>query len=157
MMLFGKSLALSALSPLVRYGSVAALGAFASWYVTDTYHDWKFERAEAKHAAYKTRVQEATLAAFVAAQKASAAVHEYTSRVIVVYRDRAQQLTAIETEAKIEIDRSAIPDCRLPDGVRDKLNSLRGRAASIVDDSYRASSAVPESGRSGRLPREPRQ
>ena len=129
-------------------GSVALVAA-VSWYVTDTYKDMK-------HAAYVAKVQAATLEAYVAISAAKKHVDEYTSRVIVVYRDRAQQLTAIETEAKREIDPSAIPECRLPDRVRDSLNTIRGRASGIVDDSYRASSAVPETGRAGRLPREPR-
>lgn len=156
MMIFGTSLALSALSPLVRYGAVAALGALASGFVVDWYHDAKLQRVEAAHAAYKARVTEATLAAFVAAQKASDAVRNIADSVVVVYRDRITTLKQSESEALNAIAANPLPECRLSDGLRDQINAIRGRAASVVNDSYGTKNAVPPAVRSGREPRQPR-
>jgi hypothetical protein len=155
-MLFGQSLALAALSPVIRYGAAALVGVALTWFASSTFYGARLSRTEAVHAAYRERVQQATLNAYIAASKAREAIAAYTSRATVIYIDRAQKISTLETKAKNEINVATLPDCRLPDGVRDSLNAIRSSAANIIDDAYRVQDAVPQTERVGRIAREPR-
>ena len=64
---------------------------------------------------------------------------------MTVYRDR---IKTIEASTNVQIDPSGVPDCRLPDGVRDAVNSARANANSA--STRRAETGMPAATNDGR-------
>jgi hypothetical protein len=127
MMFFGSPLALSALSPLVRYGGVAALGAFASWYATDWYHDAKYARLKLSHA-------EALAEAQKKVAESESKIGAIREKVTTRYITKTVQVESASKEANrvIETDPTPAltdPRCAWPDSVRDAVNRARATGA----------------------------
>jgi len=140
-------------------GSLALMtGGYFAWqhYVAAPYREQGRVEVQTKFDAYKTKVT----AAAEAAQKAVdvlAAQHLATSNAASRKFDRQTVVINQTTqEAKRVIESAPIPDCVLPDGVRDAINTARRGAAASVGGSYEPQSAVRETGRDERQAREPR-
>jgi hypothetical protein len=140
-------------------GSLALMtGGYFAWqhYVAEPYRQQGRVEVQTKFDAYKTKVT----AAAEAAQKAVdvlAAQHLATSNAASRKFDRQTVVINQTTqEAKRVIESAPIPDCVLPDGVRDAINTARRGAAASVGGSYEPQSAVRETGRDERQAREPR-
>jgi len=133
-------------------------GGYFAWqhYVAAPYREQGRVEVQTKFDAYKTKVT----AAAEAAQKAVdvlAAQHLATSNAASRKFDRQTVVINQTTqEAKRVIESAPIPDCVLPDGVRDAINTARRGAAASVGGSYEPQSAVRETGRDDRQAREPR-
>ena len=140
-------------------GSLALMtGGYFAWqhYVAEPYRQQGRVEIQAKFDAYKTKVT----AAAEAAQKAVdilAAQHLATANAASSKFDRQTVVINQTTqEAKRVIESAPMPDCALPDGVRDAINTARRGAAASVGGSYEPQSAVRETGRDNRQAREPR-
>ena len=140
-------------------GSLALMtGGYFAWqhYVAAPYREQGRVEVQTKFDAYKTKVT----AAAEAAQKAVdvlAAQHLATSNAASRKFDRQTVVINQTTqEAKRVIESAPMPDCSLPDGVRDAVNTARRGAAASVGGSYEPQSAVRETGRDNRQAREPR-
>ena len=110
---------------------------------------WYIGHQSDKHEAYKAKVIAATVKAEQAAIATTKAIANIGEQRVTVYRDRIKTIEAINA-----IDTSGTPDCRLPDGVRDAVNSARANANSA--SARRAEAGVPTATNDGRQPREPR-
>lgn len=110
---------------------------------------WYIGHQSDKHEAYKSKVIAATVKAEQAAIATTKAIANIGEQRVTVYRDRIKTIEAINA-----IDTSGTPDCRLPDGVRDAVNSARANANSA--SSRRAEAGMPAATADGRQPREPR-
>jgi hypothetical protein len=148
-------------NPIVLYivGSLALMtGGYFAWqhYVAEPYRQQGRVEIQAKFDAYKTKVT----AAAETAQKAVdilAAQHLATADAAGRKFDRQTVVINQTTqEAKRVIESAPMPDCALPDGVRDAINTARRGAAASVGGSYEPQSAVRETGRDDRQAREPR-
>ena len=140
-------------------GSLALMaGGYFAWqhYVAEPYRQQGRVEIQTKFDAYKTKVTTAA----EAAQKAvdiQAAQHLATSNAASRKFDRQTVVINQTTqEAKRVIESAPMPDCALPDGVRDAVNTARRGAAASVGGSYEPQSAVRETGRDERQAREPR-
>lgn len=110
---------------------------------------WYIGHLNDKHEAYKSKVIAATVKAEQAAIATTKAIANIGEQRVTVYRDRIKTIEAINA-----IDTSGTPDCRLPDGVRDAVNSARANANSA--SSRRTETGMPATSNDGRQPREPR-
>ena len=110
---------------------------------------WYIGRLNDKHEAYRNKVIAATVKAEQAAIATTKAIANIGEQRVTVYRDRIKTIEAINA-----IDTSGTPDCRLPDGVRDAVNSARANANSA--SSRRTEAGMPAATNDGRQPREPR-
>ena len=110
---------------------------------------WYIGHQSDKHEAYKAKVIAATVKAEQAAIATTKAIANIGEQRVTVYRDRIKTIEAINA-----IDTSGTPDCRLPDGVRDAVNSARANANSA--SARRAEAGMPAATNDGRQPREPR-
>ena len=110
---------------------------------------WYIGHLNDKHEAYKNKVQAATLEAYHKAEATTKAIANIGEQRVTVYRDRIKTIEAINA-----IDTSGTPDCRLPDGVRDAVNSARANANSA--SARRTEAGMPTAPNDGRQPREPR-
>ena len=110
---------------------------------------WYIGHQSDKHEAYKSKVIAATVKAEQAAIATTKAIANIGEQRVTVYRDRIKTIEAINA-----IDTSGTPDCRLPDGVRDAVNSARANANSA--SARRAEAGMPAATNDGRQPREPR-
>ena len=110
---------------------------------------WYIGHQSDKHEAYKAKVIAATVKAEQAAIATTKAIANIGEQRVTVYRDRIKTIEAINA-----IDTSGTPDCRLPDGVRDAVNSARANANSA--SSRRTEAGMPAATNDGRQPREPR-
>ena len=110
---------------------------------------WYIGHQSDKHEAYKSKVIAATVKAEQAAIATTKAIANIGEQRVTVYRDRIKTIEAINA-----IDTSGTPDCRLPDGVRDAVNSARANANSA--SSRRAEAGRPAATADGRQPRDPR-
>jgi len=110
---------------------------------------WYIGHQSDKHEAYKSKVIAATVKAEQAAIATTKAIANIGEQRVTVYRDRIKTIEAINA-----IDTSGTPDCRLPDGVRDAVNSARANANSA--SSRRAEAGMPAAPNDGRESREPR-
>jgi hypothetical protein len=140
-------------------GSLALMaGGYFAWqhYVAEPYRQQGRVEIQTKFDAYKTKVT----AAAEAAQKAVdilAAQHLATAAAASSKFDRQTVVINQTTqEAKRVIESAPMPDCALPDGVRDAINTARRGAAASVSGSYEPQGAVRETGRDERQVREPR-
>ena len=140
-------------------GSLALMtGGYFAWqhYVAAPYREQGRVEIQTKFDAYKTKVT----AAAETAQKAVdilAAQHLATANAASSKFDRQTVVINQTTqEAKRVIESAPMPDCALPDGVRDAINTARRGAAASVGGSYEPQSAVRETGRDERQAREPR-
>jgi len=141
-------------------GVLALLTAGGGWWAKSSYDDGKRNEGrveiQTKFDAYKTKVT----AAAEAAQKAVdilAAQHLATANAASSKFDRQTVVINQTTqEAKRVIESAPMPDCSLPDGVRDAINTARRGAAASVGSSYEPQGAVRETGRDNRQAREPR-
>ena len=113
------------------------------------WQQWRIGDLEKEHEAYKSKVIAATVKAEQAAIATTKAIANIGEQRVTVYRDRIKTIEAINA-----IDTSGTPDCRLPDGVRDAVNSARANANSA--SARRAEAGVPTATNDGRQPREPR-
>ena len=104
-----------------------------------------------KHETYKSKVIAATVKAEQAAIATTKAIANIGEQRVTVYRDR---IKTIEASTNVQIDPSGVPDCRLPDGVRDAVNSARANANSA--SARRTEAGMPAAPNDGRQPREPR-
>ena len=112
---------------------------------------WYIGHLNDKHEAYKSKVIAATVKAEQAAIATTKAIANIGEQRVTVYRDR---IKTIEASTNVQIDPSGVPDCRLPDGVRDAVNSARANANSA--STRRAETGMPAATNDGRQPREPR-
>ena len=110
---------------------------------------WYIGHQSDKHEAYKSKVIAATVKAEQAAIATTKAIANIGEQRVTVYRDRIKTIEAINA-----IDTSGTPDCRLPDGVRDAVNSARANANSA--STRRTEAGMPTAPNDGRQPREPR-
>jgi hypothetical protein len=110
---------------------------------------WWIKHLNDKHDAYKNKVQAATLEAYQKADATTKAIANIGEQRVTVYRDRIKTIEAINA-----IDTSGTPDCRLPDGVRDAVNSARANANSA--SARRTEAGMPTAPNDGRESREPR-
>ena len=110
---------------------------------------WYIGHQSEKYEAYKSKVIAATVKAEQAAIATTKAIANIGEQRVTVYRDRIKTIEAINA-----IDTSGTPDCRLPDGVRDAVNSARANANSA--SSRRAEAGMPAATNDGRQSREPR-
>ncbi len=110
---------------------------------------WYIGHQSDKHEAYKSKVIAATVKAEQAAIATTKAIANIGEQRVTVYRDRIKTIEAINA-----IDTSGTPDCRLPDGVRDAVNSARANANSA--SARRTEAGMPTAPNDGRQPREPR-
>ncbi len=110
---------------------------------------WYIGHLNDKHEAYKSKVIAATVKAEQAAIATTKAIANIGEQRVTVYRDRIKTIEAINA-----IDTSGTPDCRLPDGVRDAVNSARADANSA--SARRTETGMPATSNDGRQPREPR-
>lgn len=110
---------------------------------------WYIGHLNDKHEAYKSKVIAATVKAEQAAIATTKAIANIGEQRVTVYRDRIKTIEAINA-----IDTSGTPDCRLPDGVRDAVNSARANANSA--SARRTEAGMPTAPNDGRQPREPR-
>lgn len=110
---------------------------------------WYIGHLNDKHEAYKSKVIAATVKAEQAAIATTKAIANIGEQRVTVYRDRIKTIEAINA-----IDTSGTPDCRLPDGVRDAVNSARANANSA--SARRTEAGMPATSNDGRQPREPR-
>ena len=110
---------------------------------------WYIGHQSDKHESYKAKVIAATVKAEQAAIATTKAIANIGEQRVTVYRDRIKTIEAINA-----IDTSGTPDCRLPDGVRDAVNSARANANSA--SARRAEAGMPAATNDGRQPREPR-
>ena len=115
------------------------------------WQQWRIGDLEKEHEAYKSKVIAATVKAEQAAIATTKAIANIGEQRVTVYRDR---LKTIEASTNVQIDPSGVPDCRLPDGVRDAVNSARANANSA--STRRAEAGMPAATNDGRQPREPR-
>jgi len=112
---------------------------------------WYIGHLNDKHEAYKSKVIAATVKAEQAAIATTKAIANIGEQRVTVYRDR---IKTIEASTNVQIDPNGVPDCRVPDGVRDAVNSARANANSA--SSRRAEAGMPTAPNDGRQPREPR-
>ena len=112
---------------------------------------WYIGHLNDKHEAYKSKVIAATVKAEQAAIATTKAIANIGEQRVTVYRDR---IKTIEASTNVQIDPSGVPDCRLPDGVRDAVNSARANANSA--STRRAETGMPAATNDGRQSREPR-
>ena len=112
---------------------------------------WYIGHLNDKHEAYKSKVIAATVKAEQAAIATTKAIANIGEQRVTVYRDR---IKTIEASTNVQIDPSGVPDCRLPDGVRDAVNSARANANSA--SARRTEAGMPTAPNDGRQPREPR-
>jgi hypothetical protein len=110
---------------------------------------WYIGHLNDKHEAYKSKVIAATVKAEQAAIATTKAIANIGEQRVTVYRDRIKTIEAINA-----IDTSGTPDCRLPDGVRDAVNSARANANSA--SARRTEAGMPTAPNDGRESREPR-
>ena len=110
---------------------------------------WYIGHLNDKHEAYKSKVIAATVKAEQAAIATTKAIANIGEQRVTVYRDRIKTIEAINA-----IDTSGTPDCRLPDGVRDAVNSARANTNSA--SARRTEAGMPTAPNDGRQPREPR-
>ena len=110
---------------------------------------WYIGHLNDKHETYKSKVIAATVKAEQAAIATTKAIANIGEQRVTVYRDRIKTIEAINA-----IDTSGTPDCRLPDGVRDAVNSARANANSA--SARRTEAGMPTAPNDGRQPREPR-
>ncbi len=110
---------------------------------------WYIGHLNDKHEAYKSKVIAATVKAEQAAIATTKAIANIGEQRVTVYRDRIKTIEAINA-----IDTSGTPDCRLPDGVRDAVNSARANANN--SSARRTETGMPATSNDGRQPREPR-
>lgn len=110
---------------------------------------WYIGHLNDKHETYKSKVIAATVKAEQAAIATTKAIANIGEQRVTVYRDRIKTIEAINA-----IDTSGTPDCRLPDGVRDAVNSARANANSA--SARRTEAGMPATSNDGRQPREPR-
>ena len=110
---------------------------------------WYIGHLNDKHEAYKSKVIAATVKAEQAAIATTKAIANIGEQRVTVYRDRIKTIEAINA-----IDTSGTPDCRLPDGVRDAVNSARANANSA--SARRTEAGMPTAPNDGRQPRESR-
>ena len=110
---------------------------------------WYIGHLNDKHEAYKNKVQAATLEAYHKAEATTKAIANIGEQRVTVYRDR---IKAIEGVTDVQI--TGVPDCRVPDGVRDAINSAR--ASANRESSRRTEAGMPAAPNDGRQPREPR-
>ena len=110
---------------------------------------WYIGHLNDKHEAYKSKVIAATVKAEQAAIATTKAIANIGEQRVTVYRDRIKTIEAIN-----EIDTYGTPDCRLPDGVRDAVNSARANANSA--SARRTEAGMPTAPNDGRQPRESR-
>ena len=110
---------------------------------------WYIGHQSDKHEAYKSKVIAATVKAEQAAIATTKAIANIGEQRVTVYRDRIKTIEAINA-----IDTSGTPDCRLPDGVRDAVNSARANANSA--SARRTEAGMPTAPNDGRESREPR-
>jgi hypothetical protein len=112
---------------------------------------WYIGHLNDKHETYKSKVIAATVKAEQAAIATTKAIANIGEQRVTVYRDR---IKTIEASTNVQIDPSGVPDCRLPDGVRDAVNSARANANSA--SARRAEAGMPAATNDGRQSREPR-
>ena len=112
---------------------------------------WYIGHLNDKHEAYKSKVIAATVKAEQAAIATTKAIANIGEQRVTVYRDR---IKTIEASTNVQIDPNGVPDCRLPDGVRDAVNSARANANSA--SARRTEAGMPTAPNDGRQPREPR-
>jgi len=112
---------------------------------------WYIGHLNDKHETYKSKVIAATVKAEQAAIATTKAIANIGEQRVTVYRDR---IKTIEASTNVQIDPSGVPDCRLPDGVRDAVNSARANANSA--STRRAEAGMPAATNDGRQSREPR-
>ncbi len=110
---------------------------------------WYIGHLNDKHETYKSKVIAATVKAEQAAIATTKAIANIGEQRVTVYRDRIKTIEAINA-----IDTSGTPDCRLPDGVRDAVNSARANANSA--SARRTEAGMPTAPNDGRESREPR-
>ena len=110
---------------------------------------WYIGHLNDKHETYKSKVIAATVKAEQAAIATTKAIANIGEQRVTVYRDRIKTI-----EASNAIDTSGTPDCRLPDGVRDAVNSARANANSA--SARRTEAGMPTAPNDGRESREPR-
>ena len=110
---------------------------------------WYIGHLNDKHEAYKSKVIAATVKAEQAAVATTKAIANIGEQRVTVYRDR---IKAIEGVTDVQI--TGVPDCRVPDGVRDAINSARANANSA--SARRTEAGMPTAPNDGRQPREPR-
>lgn len=110
---------------------------------------WYIGHLNDKHEAYKSKVIAVTVKAEQAAIATTKAIANIGEQRVTVYRDRIKTIEAINA-----IDTSGTPDCRLPDGVRDAVNSARANANSA--SARRTEAGMPTAPNDGRESREPR-
>ena len=102
-----------------------------------------------KHETYRNKVVAATVEAYQKADAATKAIDRIGEQRVTVFRDRVKTI-----EAATNVQISDVPDCRVPDGVRDAINSARSGANSA--SARRTEAGVPTVTNDGRQPREPR-
>jgi hypothetical protein len=110
---------------------------------------WYIGHQSDKHEAYKSKVIAATVKAEQAAIATTKAIANIGEQRVTVYRDRIKTIEGV-TDVQI----TGVPDCRVPDGVRDAINSAR--ASANRESSRRTEAGVPAAPNDGREPREPR-
>ena len=110
---------------------------------------WWIKHLNEVHEAYKNKVVAATVEAYQKADATTKAIDRIGEQRVTVYRDRIKTI-----EAATNVSLADVPDCRVPDGVRDAINSARSGAN---DSSSRGTKAgMPAASNDGRQPREPR-
>lgn len=112
---------------------------------------WWIGRLNEKHQAYRDKVVAATVEAYQKAEATTKAIANIGEQRVTVYRDR---IKTIEASTNVQIDPSGVPDCRLPDRVRNAVNNARANANSA--SSRRTETGMPATSNDGRQPREPR-
>ena len=110
---------------------------------------WWIGRLNEKHQAYRDKVVAATVEAYQKAEATTKAIANIGEQRVTVYRDRTKTIEAV-TDVQI----TGIPDCRVPDGVRDAINSAR--TAAISASARRTEGAMSAAATDGREPRQPR-
>jgi len=110
---------------------------------------WRIDNLKDEYEAYKNKVQAATLEAYQKADATTKAIANIGDQRVTLYRDR---IKIIEAATDVKIDN--VPDCRVPDGVRDAINGARTSANSA--SARRTETGMPAATNDGRQSREPR-
>lgn len=110
---------------------------------------WWIKHLNDKHETYRNKVVAATVEAYQKADAVTKAIDRIGEQRVTVFRDRVKTI-----EAATNVQISDVPDCRVPDGVRDAINGARTGANSA--SARRAEAGMPAATNDGRQPREPR-
>lgn len=112
---------------------------------------WWIKHLNDKHQAYVNQEAKAKLRAYEEAYNIGIKIGKAGEKAAATYR---ANVAKIEEVTNAPIDTSAVPECRLPDGVRDAVNSARAAANSA--SARRVEGAVSGPSNDGREARQPR-